>query len=187
MPFQKGHKINMGVKQSAEHVRKRTRAVSASLKKYYANGGVNPMKGKTLSEESRRKISEAKKGNAPWMKGRKHSAESIEKMRVAHSGKKQTPEQVEKRVAHFRGKLHFAWKGRKASSDAIHKWIVSRLGKPSICENCGTRNALKFEWANVDHSYRRKLDDWMRLCTSCHRKHDQTWLKRERDINGRFA
>ena len=37
---------------------------------------------------------------------------------------------------------------------------------------CGTETAKKFEWANIDHKYRRVLEDFIRMCTSCHRKYD---------------
>ena len=55
---------------------------------------------------------------------------------------------------------------------AIHDWIRRWKGKPSKCEVCGTTSAKKFEWANVDHQYRRVLEDYLRMCTKCHRKYD---------------
>ena len=27
-------------------------------------------------------------------------------------------------------------------------------------------------WANIDHKYRRNLDDWIGLCAKCHRRYD---------------
>lgn len=44
--------------------------------------------GKHPSKESRKKMSEAKKGYVPWIKGRKHSEESRQKMSESRLGKK---------------------------------------------------------------------------------------------------
>lgn len=70
------------------------------------------------------------------------------------------------------GPKHHAWKGENASYYAIHIWITSQRGRPSVCEHCGILTAKKYEWANIDHRYERKLDQYIRLCTSCHRKYD---------------
>ncbi len=67
-----------------------------------------------------------------------------------------------------------SWKGDDAGCSAMHKWVAHRKGTPSKCEHCGTTTARKFEWANVDHTYLRVLEDYMRLCTSCHRKYDNS-------------
>lgn len=64
------------------------------------------------------------------------------------------------------------WRGQKASKAAKHAWVRRKRGTPSRCEYCGTTEAKKFEWANVDHKYRRVLEDYVRLCTPCHRKYD---------------
>lgn len=54
----------------------------------------------------------------------------------------------------------------------LHNWVKSKLGKPYNCENCGIKDAKKFEWANKSGDYKKELSDWIRLCTSCHRKFD---------------
>jgi hypothetical protein len=55
---------------------------------------------------------------------------------------------------------------------ALHRWVAAEKGRPSKCEHCGTETAKRFEWANVDHSYRAVLGDWIRLCKSCHVRYD---------------
>ncbi len=65
-----------------------------------------------------------------------------------------------------------AWKGDEAGYHAMHKWLEANWGRPSECELCGSTEKRKYEWANKDHSYKRKRDDYIRLCTSCHRKWD---------------
>lgn len=64
------------------------------------------------------------------------------------------------------------WKGENVSNVGLHQWVRRWKGAPRLCEMCGTTTAKKFEWANIDHKYRRILDDFIRLCTSCHRKYD---------------
>lgn len=87
-----------------------------------------------------------KKGCIPWNKGRKQ--ESIANER------------------------HYSWKGENVSYSGLHYWISRKLGKPRICGFCKTESAKKYEWANISKDYKRDLSDWIRLCTSCHRKYD---------------
>ncbi len=129
------------------------------------------------------------------MVGYKISDETRYKMSLAKLGRKQPKELIEKRVlsrAWYRPsnetklkmslaaigrskpkeEKSWSWKGDKVGHHGIHKWVQRNLGKPTSCSKCKTRTAKKFEWANVDHKYRRILKDWIRLCTKCHRKYD---------------
>lgn len=77
------------------------------------------------------------------------------------------------------GENNTYWKGDNASYQAKHHWIEKQLGKPRICQNCGSKNLTyrgAYEWANVGHTYRRILNEWIRLCRPCHRKHDKLGL-----------
>lgn len=66
------------------------------------------------------------------------------------------------------------WKGDKAGYGSIHTWVRKRLGTPAKCENCGRTDQKKYEWANLDdHSCKRNLKDWIRLCAKCHRRFDR--------------
>ena len=65
------------------------------------------------------------------------------------------------------------WKGNEAGEDAMHKWVYRWKGRPNICEVCGTTNKKFYDWANIDHTYRRVLEDYIRMCRSCHRKYDK--------------
>lgn len=65
------------------------------------------------------------------------------------------------------------WKGDDASYSAKHNWLSRTLGTPSYCTRCGTTDAGKhYEWSNISGEYRRDLDDWQRLCKSCHIVYD---------------
>lgn len=66
------------------------------------------------------------------------------------------------------------WKGDNIGYHGIHQWVKKNLGKPETCNCCGKTGLIgrKIGWANKDHKYRRNLEDWIRLCTPCHRKYD---------------
>ena len=70
----------------------------------------------------------------------------------------------------------------KDNYHTIHKWIQKVGGKPSECEDCGTKEAKRYEWANVSGNYQQDIADWKRLCKSCHHKRDgiseKIWHKR---------
>lgn len=101
--------------------------------------------GKIVSEETRRKLSEAMRGklageNHP-MYGKTHSPESIEKMRVAHTGKKVSPE-TRRRISEAQIKLGLVGEkspnyGRKHTPEELKRLSEAfsgeknpRFGKP---------------------------------------------------------
>lgn len=75
------------------------------------------------------------------------------------------------------GEQNGIWAGDKVKYSALHDWVSRHKGKPRLCEECGTTEAKKYEWANISGLYRRELEDWKRLCVSCHRKADGHALK----------
>ncbi|HDO20197.1 MAG TPA: hypothetical protein ENG81_01560 [Candidatus Bathyarchaeota archaeon] len=65
------------------------------------------------------------------------------------------------------------WRGDNAGMAAMHDWVKRWKGRPNHCEMCGITTAKRYDWANVDHTYKRVLDDYIRMCVSCHRKYDR--------------
>lgn len=65
------------------------------------------------------------------------------------------------------------WKVNPSYS-ALHKWVTRKLGQPKLCENCGTTEAPRFEWANISGKYQRDINDYKRLCKRCHNNMDGT-------------
>ena len=99
-----------------------------------------------------------KKGQVPWNKGIKDVHHSL---------------QTEFKIGQFANELHPFWKGDSAKYHAMHKWIYRHKGNPELCEHCGkTHKEKRIEWANINHLYTRKPDDYIPLCVSCHRKYD---------------
>ncbi len=70
-----------------------------------------------------------------------------------------------------RGSRNSSWRGSSAGYAAMHYRVAVIRGKPSICEHCGTRQAKRFEWANVNGHYDDPMD-YKRLCASCHKRYD---------------
>jgi hypothetical protein len=67
------------------------------------------------------------------------------------------------------------WKGDKAGRSAMHKWVEKWKGRPKYCEDCGLDDPNKiYHWSNVDHRYRRILEDYIRRCPKCHIKYDKS-------------
>ncbi len=80
-------------------------------------------------------------------------------------------------VTHRTDEANPAWKG--GGYEYMHDWIVRMRGKPSTCENCGKNDlkGKKIHWANINHKYKRIINDWKRLCASCHKLHDNKLKK----------
>jgi hypothetical protein len=56
---------------------------------------------------------------------------------------------------------------------SIHHWVEKRLGTPMKCSICGTEKKRVYHWSNKDHQYKKNLNDWQRLCPTCHREYDR--------------
>ena len=116
------------------------------------------------TEETKKKISESKKGCIPWNKG----------LKGFRSGKNH----------HWYGRdvseeKNPTWKGDKVGYRGLHIWVENKLGKPCKCENCNmvSKNSRMFHWANISRNYKRDLNDWKRLCARCHKAFDLGKIK----------
>lgn len=63
-----------------------------------------------------------------------------------------------------------AWKDRVAGYVALHYWVRRQLGKPLYCSFNQEHLSKRFVWANISGDYKRDLDDWHSLCSSCNKK-----------------
>jgi len=140
--------------------------------------------GKKLSEQHKKNIGKG-------LLGHRHSEESKKKMsklawkRIKKGKQKiwlkghKVSEEVRKKLS---GINNYLWKGEKASYFSKHIWVNHWKGSPKICEICGTTTAKRYEWANISGEYKRDLNDYIRLCASCHRNFDMTDEKRKKLI-----
>ena len=75
----------------------------------------------------------------------------------------------------LQGKRHGQWKGKEAGYVSIHKWVRRWKSVAKSCEKCGKQrtSVYSIQWANIDHKYRRVLDDYIALCIKCHHQFDR--------------
>ena len=99
--------------------------------------------------------------------GVKVSEETKEKQRQA---KLNNPVRYwkDKKRPELTGNNSKVWKGDRVGIGALHDWVKRYKKKIGICQKCGTDNAKRTEWANISYEYKRNLNDWIELCTSCH-------------------
>jgi len=77
-----------------------------------------------------------------------------------------------KKGENTREKNHL-WKGEDATYVVMHRWVQNNRGKATLCEHCKQTDKKRYEWANIDHKYKRNLSDYIQLCTACHVKYDR--------------
>jgi hypothetical protein len=147
----------------------------------FIKGCTSPTKGKVFSQTTRTRMSKAakKRGSGSWMTGKKHTLETRRKMSVKRMGFKPTKETIRK--------ISEANLKKDAGYVAIHMWIKSHYGRPKYCEHCKRTDRKRYEWANKYHTWKRKIGDYMRLCTSCHRKYDHSRFGKIRKINCKYC
>lgn len=75
----------------------------------------------------------------------------------------------------MRGEKNPKWRGDESGYRAKHSWINNNYGKATKCSIClKTGNGKEIHWANKDHKYRLKREDWFEACSSCHGEYDKT-------------
>lgn len=119
--------------------------------------------------------------NIPWNKGKKNifSEHTREKISKAQIGKKITLSTRIKQSISHRGNKAYNWKGNLVSYRALHTWVNKWKGKARKCEMCGKiRKNRDIQWANIDHQYKRNLNDYIALCYKCHGKYDKKYQLR---------
>ena len=116
----------------------------------------------------------------PWPKGVPKSAEMRAKMSAAHKGVPHSAEHTAKVAAAQRGvprpqvagEQHGRWLGDAVGYKSLHMWVYSQGGRAAehLCVAClGPAR----EWANVSGTYRRDMDDFVPLCSTCHGWYDR--------------
>jgi len=114
----------------------------------------------SLSKWIREKISKANKGVQTW------------------GGSRNTPWMI--------GENNCNWKGDEVDYHDLHKWVTRWKGNIKKCEMCGLDDKNKrYHWANIDHKYKRVLEDYIRLCPKCHGQYDKNKGLRKRRIQRR--
>lgn len=102
-----------------------------------------------------------KKGSEPWNKG-KPAPWTTKRNLISNPG--------------LSGSGHHNWQGEFTSYRSMHRWVVREKGQPTKCEHCGIDGLTQHQihWANIDHKYKRDVNDYIRLCVKCHAEFDKT-------------
>ncbi len=114
--------------------------------------------GRKRSEMTRMRGSQAKMGDNNPMYGRRHSLETIEKMRQVKLNNNNPN-----------------WKGDDVGIGKLHYRIIKLLPKPKECPECGKK--MKLELCNVSptynpDTYNMDLKNWYYSCRKCHMNSD---------------
>jgi hypothetical protein len=98
-------------------------------------------------------------------RGKPLSTETKRKLSEAQTGKTISPSSR----AAVTGERNGHWKGDDASYSAIHIWRLTHRPKSGICAECGAER--KTEWHNISGTYPRDDEsDWQELCRGCHQR-----------------
>jgi hypothetical protein len=109
------------------------------------------------------RASEAKRGEKNPNYGKKHSPETIRKMREIKLADNNP-----------------IWKGDSVGKHALHRWVKARLSRPEFCQIC--IRVPPYDLANITGKYTRDLSNWKYLCRRCH-----STIDRRIDMNGRVC
>lgn len=151
--FKKGHKINLGMEYSEDWRKKVSKG-------WFKKGQIPWNKGRKMSAEAKRKLSESLKGHEPWNKGKPMPEETKKKLSELSKGKRRSPKtefkkgqnRGDKNVAkrarvrqkiseakkgkplfNLRGKNHPRWKGGVASKDErVRKSLEYKLWREAV-------------------------------------------------------
>lgn len=153
---------NTGRKQSKEQIENRVRKNT----------------GQKRTNETKERMSKAQKGKIVTQEIRDKISISVSKSLIGNKrslGYKQSVEHRKKESESKKGEKAYQWKGEDVGYYALHTWITKQLGKPHYCEYCGRTDLphRSYHWANKSDQYKRDIEDWIRLCVSCHKKYDK--------------
>lgn len=146
------------------------------------NGNKPSFKGFRHSEESKKKMSEKRKGVSSWNKGKSLSEEHKERLAKTHRGIPLSLEHKRKVGLAFQGEKHWNWKGgitgenRSARHQLAYKeWRRHVFQRDDwTCQTCGIRGV----YLQADHvmpfafypELRTEILNGRTLCIPCHRK-----------------
>lgn len=157
------------------------------------------VKARTCSPKCRAQLREKEHGATRGSEPRIYPADLVQRVRELYEAG-MTIREVQKEIGHGvkvqnvmfrhsiptrvaakrdqRGEKNANWLGDDAAYSALHRRVESERGKPQKCSACDTEDqALRYDWANLTGEY-QNLNDYVRLCTSCHSAVDNRMRKR---------
>ena len=139
-----------------------------------------------MSEEHKRKISESTKGKKRSLRFRKKMSLLMKNNKNGLGSKHPHTIETKNKISNSNkgktaGEKNYNWRGENVKYRGLHMWVVKENGRPKFCCNCGAkgeytgkkRGQWSICWANKDHEYKRKLEDFLPLCRKCHKDYDK--------------
>jgi len=147
-------------KLSMTKIAKKMKCSIGPIRAILKSNGINTsLKGKSLSLEHRKKLSENAKINPNYgMRGKKHSEETkkiISKLALVRP----RPDMI--------GERNPMWKGDKVGYGTLHRFIRRHTNQPNHCQKCN-KNSKFLDLANISGKYERDINDFQYLCRRCH-------------------
>lgn len=138
-------------------------------------------KNRNFSDEWRKNLSIAHLGKSTWNKGKHLSEEHKKKLSNARKGKKDSEETKFKKSLALRGEKSYLWKGGISSeNDKIRHSKEIRLWKISVfirdnrhCQKCYSKKKIIAHHILNFHKYpslRTSIENGITLCEECHKK-----------------
>lgn len=125
-----------------------------------------------FTKEIRKKLSDVKKGKLPpYMNDPEKKRVAILKMSM--SKKDVVSPNKGKRFPSNSEEKNKNWKGDSVSYRSLHKWVRKYKKSINQCMFCGITSLNRSHMANVDHQYRRDVEDYIELCPKCHSHYDR--------------
>lgn len=119
--MKKGSKMTEEQRQRVSRAQKKRMSNPLERERFLKVRVTNAWLGKKHSEETKRKISETLKGTIPWISGKHHTPEALEKMGLAHKGQHTKGE--------FKKGQTPRLKGKHQSEEAKRKMSIGHKGK----------------------------------------------------------
>jgi len=183
--FTEGHKRNLSLAHKGldNHQLGRNHALEAKLKIGLASKGNTYRRGKTLSEELKKRISETLKSHIPWNKGLTGEGwpEARRKAQEARNGKPYNTKAINT------GKKLVAYRSRGNEYSPDWHLIRKRVYKRDYwtCQECGghchSTSRMRIQCHHIDYDIsNNKMSNLITLCASCHCKTNfkrKDWVK----------
>ena len=142
-------------------------------------GKNHPMWGKHPSKEVRKKMSEAAKGRIPWIKGKHHSEETKKKISEAWKNReRRTPDELRAKKR-FRNQRYKARKRKAEGSHTFGEWELLKRQYGYVCPACRKKEPeIKLSEDHIiplDKGGSDYIENIQPLCVSCNTiKHTKT-------------
>lgn len=164
MPFQKGHKTNLG-----KHWNYNGKPMTTEHRKKIGFANSIALKGRIIPDETRKKMSIAKKGNKNCL-GLKHTKETKRKMSKAHKGKKLSEK--------IKQKMSERMKGNKMSEKTKEKLRQYRREKASNWKGGLSFNPYSIDWTETLRTSIRERNNYICQLCGIHQEELQGWYKK---------